>query len=70
MGIVQELNSLTAADRAARVDLAAAFRLAVRPEVQRDTYYRMILADSPEYAVAHFGALKRILEREQHDFAR
>ena len=41
----------------------------VRPEVQRDTY-RMILADAPQYAAAHFGALKRILEREQPDFAR
>ncbi len=42
---------------------------AVRPEVQRDTY-RMILADTPKYAAAHFNALKRILEREQPDFAR
>ena len=57
MGIVQELKSLTAADRAAR------------PEVQRDTY-RMILADTPKYAIAHFAVLKRILEREQPDFAR
>lgn len=41
---------------------------AVRPEVQRDTY-RTILADTPKYAAAHFNALKRILEREQPDFA-
>lgn len=41
----------------------------VRPEVQRDTC-RMIRADAPKYAGAHFSALKRILEREQPDFSR
>jgi ribulose-5-phosphate 4-epimerase/fuculose-1-phosphate aldolase len=41
----------------------------VRPEVVRDTY-RMILADTPKYAAAHFTALKRILEREEPDYSR
>lgn len=41
----------------------------VRPEVVRETY-RMILADTPKYAGAHFAALKRILEREAPDYAR
>lgn len=41
----------------------------VRPEVVRDTY-RMILADTPKYAAAHFAALKRILDREESDYAR
>jgi ribulose-5-phosphate 4-epimerase/fuculose-1-phosphate aldolase len=41
----------------------------VRPEVVRETY-RMILADTPKYAGAHFAALKRILDREAPDYAR
>jgi ribulose-5-phosphate 4-epimerase/fuculose-1-phosphate aldolase len=41
----------------------------VRPEVIRDTY-RMILADTPKYAGAHFAALKRILDREEPDYSR
>jgi ribulose-5-phosphate 4-epimerase/fuculose-1-phosphate aldolase len=41
----------------------------VRPEVVRETY-RMILADTPKYAGAHFAALKRILDREEADYAR
>src|SRR3954468_1734375 len=41
----------------------------IRPEVVRDTY-RMILADTPKYANAHFEALKRILDREEPDYSR
>jgi ribulose-5-phosphate 4-epimerase/fuculose-1-phosphate aldolase len=41
----------------------------VRPEVVRETY-RMILADTPAYANAHFGALKRILDRDEADYSR
>jgi ribulose-5-phosphate 4-epimerase/fuculose-1-phosphate aldolase len=41
----------------------------VRPEVVRETY-RMILADTPKYAGAHFAALKRILDREDPGYAR
>ena len=41
----------------------------VRPEVVRDTY-RMILADTPKYAGAHFSAPKRIPDREEPDYAR
>jgi ribulose-5-phosphate 4-epimerase/fuculose-1-phosphate aldolase len=41
----------------------------VRPEVVRETY-RMILADTPKYAAAHFAALKRILDREDPGYAR
>jgi ribulose-5-phosphate 4-epimerase/fuculose-1-phosphate aldolase len=36
----------------------------VRPEVVEQTY-KLILADTPKYAGAHFEALKRILEREE-----
>src|SRR5712671_1992620 len=41
----------------------------VRPEVVRETY-RLILADTPGYAAAHFSALKRILEREESGYSR
>ena len=40
----------------------------VRPEVVRETY-RMILADTPKYAGAHFAAPKRILDREEPGYA-
>ncbi len=42
---------------------------AVRPDVVRDTY-RLLLADAPKYAGAHFAALKRILDREEPDYSR
>jgi hypothetical protein len=35
----------------------------------RETY-RLILADSPAYAGAHFSALKRILDREEPGYSR
>ena len=41
----------------------------VRPEVVRTTY-RLMLADAPKYAGAHFSALKRILDREEPDYSR
>ncbi len=41
---------------------------AVRPEVVRDAY-RMMLADAPKYAGAHFDALKRILDREEPSYS-
>ena len=41
----------------------------VRPEVVEQTY-RMILADTPKYAGAHFEALKRILDREEPAYSR
>jgi ribulose-5-phosphate 4-epimerase/fuculose-1-phosphate aldolase len=41
----------------------------VRPEVVGETY-RMILADTPKYAGAHFAALKRLLDREAPGYAR
>jgi ribulose-5-phosphate 4-epimerase/fuculose-1-phosphate aldolase len=41
----------------------------VRPEVV-ETACRMMLADAPKYAGAHFGALKRILEREEPGYSR
>ena len=42
---------------------------AVRPEVVRETH-RLLLAEAPKYAGAHFAALKRILDREEPDYSR
>jgi ribulose-5-phosphate 4-epimerase/fuculose-1-phosphate aldolase len=42
---------------------------AVRPEVVRETC-RMMRADALQYANAHFGALKRILDREEPGYSR
>jgi len=42
---------------------------AVRPEVVSETH-RLLRADAPKYAGAHFSALKRILDREEPDYAR
>jgi len=42
---------------------------AVRPEVVRNTC-RLLRADAPKYAGAHFSALKRILDREEPDYSR
>ena len=41
----------------------------VRPEVVEQTY-KLILADAPKYAGAHFEALKRILDREEPGYSR
>ena len=41
----------------------------VRPDVVQQTY-KLILADTPKYAGAHFEALKRILEREEPGYSR
>jgi ribulose-5-phosphate 4-epimerase/fuculose-1-phosphate aldolase len=42
---------------------------AVRPEVVREAC-RLMRADAPAYANAHFGALKRILDREEPGYSR
>jgi ribulose-5-phosphate 4-epimerase/fuculose-1-phosphate aldolase len=42
---------------------------ACRPEVVRETY-RLIAADTPKYAGAHFEALKRLLDREEPEYSR
>ncbi len=41
----------------------------VRHEVVRETY-RLLFADAPKYAGAHFSGLKRILDREEPDYSR
>jgi ribulose-5-phosphate 4-epimerase/fuculose-1-phosphate aldolase len=42
---------------------------AVRPEVVANTY-KLMCADAPKYTVAHFDALKRILDREEPGYSR
>jgi ribulose-5-phosphate 4-epimerase/fuculose-1-phosphate aldolase len=41
----------------------------VRPEVIQQTF-KLMCADAPKYAGAHFAALKRILEREEPAYSR
>jgi ribulose-5-phosphate 4-epimerase/fuculose-1-phosphate aldolase len=71
--VAEAFDALYYLERACRLQvLARATGLPlrpVRPEVVRATY-RMILADTPKYAGAHFEALKRLLDREQPDYAR
>jgi ribulose-5-phosphate 4-epimerase/fuculose-1-phosphate aldolase len=71
--VAEAFDALYYLERACRLQvLARATGLPlrpVRPEVVRETY-RMILEDTPKYAGAHFGALKRILDREQPDYSR
>ena len=40
----------------------------VRQEVIEQTY-KLMLADAPKYAGAHFDALKRILDREEPGYS-
>jgi len=71
--VAEAFDALYYLERACRLQvLARATGLPlrpVRPAVVRETY-RMILADTPKYAGAHFEALKRLLDREQPDYAR
>ena len=71
--VAEAFDSLYYLERACRLQVLArsmgAKLRAVRAEVVRETY-RMILADAPKYAGAHFGALKRILDREEPGYSR
>src|SRR5262245_5635198 len=71
--VAEAFDSLYYLERACRLQVIARsmggkFR-PVRAEVVRETY-RLILADTPKYAGAHFEALKRILEREEPAYSR
>src|SRR3954464_8749285 len=71
--IAEAFDSLYYLERACRLQVLARSTggklRPVRPEVVRETY-RMILADTPKYAGAHFTALKRILDREEPGYSR
>jgi ribulose-5-phosphate 4-epimerase/fuculose-1-phosphate aldolase len=71
--VAEAFDSLYYLERACRLQVLARatgmpFRK-VRAEVVRETC-RMIAADTPKYAGAHFDALKRILDREEPDYSR
>lgn len=71
--VAEAFDALYYLERACRLQVLARstglpFRK-VRPEVVRETY-RMVLADTPKYANAHFSALKRILDREEPGYSR
>jgi ribulose-5-phosphate 4-epimerase/fuculose-1-phosphate aldolase len=66
--VAEAFDALYYLERACRLQVLARsmggkFR-PVRPEVVQQTY-KMILADTPKYAGAHFEALKRLLDREE-----
>ncbi len=75
--VAEAFDALYYLERACRLQVLARSVVAnsggklkpVRPEVVK-TAYRMMLADAPRYAGAHFGALKRILEREEPEYSR
>ena len=70
--VAEAFDSLYYLERACRLQVMARMmggRLrAVRPEVVRAAF-AMMREDAPRYAGAHFGALKRILDREEPDYS-
>src|SRR5262249_586807 len=71
--VAEAFDSLYYLERACRLQILARSTgrplRKVRGEVVRETY-RMIAADTPKYAGAHFEALKRILDREAPAYSR
>jgi ribulose-5-phosphate 4-epimerase/fuculose-1-phosphate aldolase len=75
--VAEAFDSLYYLERACRLQVLARCMVAneggklrqVRREVADETY-RLILADTPKYAGAHFAALKRILDREEPGYSR
>jgi ribulose-5-phosphate 4-epimerase/fuculose-1-phosphate aldolase len=71
--VAEAFDSLYYLERACRLQVLArsmgAKLRAVRPEVIQSTY-KLLCADAPKYAGAHFRALKRILNREEPDYSR
>jgi ribulose-5-phosphate 4-epimerase/fuculose-1-phosphate aldolase len=70
--VAEAFDSLYYLERACRLQVLARSMngklRAVRPEVVRNTH-RTLLADAPAYANAHFGALKRILDRDEAGYS-
>jgi ribulose-5-phosphate 4-epimerase/fuculose-1-phosphate aldolase len=71
--VAEAFDSLYYLERACRLQVLARSMggklRTVRPEVVR-TAYQMMRNDAPKYADAHFGALKRILDREEPGYSR
>src|SRR4051812_11924453 len=57
MGTIQELKTIPAAERAARADLAAAFRLAVRMELHEGVcnHFTLMLPDGERFLLNAYG---------------
>lgn len=70
--VAEAFDSLYYLERACQaqvIALSTGGRLrAVSEAVARDTH-RLLLEDAPKYAGAHFAALKRMLERDEPDYA-
>ena len=70
--VAEAFDALYYLERACRLQVLARMmggkRRAVRPEVVRATC-SMLRDDAAKYAGAHFGALKRILDREEPDYS-
>jgi ribulose-5-phosphate 4-epimerase/fuculose-1-phosphate aldolase len=71
--VAEAFDLLYYLERACRLQVLARMmggkRRPVRPEVVERTY-RLLRADAPQYAGAHFSALKRLLDREEPAYAR
>jgi len=71
--VAEAFDALYYLERACRLQVLARAMggklRAVRGEVVREAC-RMMLADAPKYADAHFSALKRILDREEPGYSR
>ncbi|HSU76818.1 MAG TPA: aldolase [Burkholderiales bacterium] len=71
--VAEAFDLLYYLERACRLQVLARMmggkRRPVRPEVVERTY-RLMRADAPQYASAHFSALKRILDREEPAYSR
>jgi ribulose-5-phosphate 4-epimerase/fuculose-1-phosphate aldolase len=75
--VAEAFDAMYYLERACRLQVLARSMMAnsggkfrpVRPEVIEQTY-KMICADTPKYAGAHFEALKRILDREEPAYSR
>jgi ribulose-5-phosphate 4-epimerase/fuculose-1-phosphate aldolase len=71
--VAEAFDALYYLERACRLQVLARSMggklRAVRPDVIQSTY-KLMCADAPRYAGAHFGALKRILDREEPGYSR
>ena len=71
--VAEAFDSLYSLERACRLQVLARMmggkRRAVRREVVERTY-GLMRADAPQYACAHFNALKRILDHEEPAYSR
>jgi ribulose-5-phosphate 4-epimerase/fuculose-1-phosphate aldolase len=71
--VAEAFDALYYLERACRLQvLARSMSHKVRPIRQQviEQTYKLMLADAPKYAGAHFDALKRILDREEPGYSR